>query len=323
MRTHPRCLIRDVIFVTVRDMSSIPSLRRALLVLLLSAPLIALPTSHASAQSLASLTGCTATYGTSTTIDGVGGGFTIPATQIMWNGTIEGELRLLDPATGKQVTQVEQGATILIAIDYLATSYDGNVFTPHGEFAVSDGKQQLGEKLKINDIASVSQHTGSTGWTYTANALGTQTITATLGVANTYEGADYGSEWIPGDYTLACSPGMTLSLSAQVNVVPAKPGVRAISLLPSKGVSGGSAKLKYRIEGTRKPTQERIALLTMGGKILKRETSKLGKNPGSGRTTYVIGIPKSIKAGRYVWCVSTRAQGTDWSDYKCAALTVT
>jgi hypothetical protein len=297
-------------------------LRRTLLALTMGAASVTALTGTAGAQSEAVLSGCTATYGTASVIEGIGGGLTIPATTVMTSGAIAGTIRLVDPTTGKAVSTVEQGATILISVDYAATSYSGNVFTPHGEFAISDGKQQVGEKLKINDIQSLSQHTASTGWTFTANALGLQTITATLGVASTYEGADYDTEWVPGDYALACSPGMTLSLSAQFNVVPAKPGVRAISLLPSKATSGGKALLKYRIEGTRKPTQERVVLLTLGGKTLKRETSRLGKNPGNARTTYEIGIPRSIKPGSYAWCVSTRAQGGKWSDYKCATLTV-
>jgi hypothetical protein len=292
-------------------------LRRMLLALTITATTMVALAGTANAQATASLTGCQATFSLGASI----GDYTPPPITTMYSGTIDGQLRLINATTGKPVTEVEQGATFLIAVDYVATSYE-NVFTPHGEFAVSDGTTQIGEKLKINDIVSKYQHTASTGATFTANQLGLQTITATLGVASTFEAADYGDEWIPGKYTLACAPGMTLSLSAQFNVVPAKPGVRAISLLPSKATSGGKALLKYRIEGTRKPTQERVVLLTLGGKALKRETSRVGKNPGRGRTTYEIVIPRSIKPGSYAWCVSTRAQGGKWSDYKCAALTV-
>ena len=299
-------------------MPSAALLRRALLAFAIAATTMSSLAGTAGAQTTASLTGCVATYSLGLSI----GDYTAPPITTMYSGTIEGQLRLINATTGKPVTEIEQGGTFLIAVDYTATSYE-NVFTPHGEFAVSDGTTQIGEKLKINDIVSRYQHTASTGATFTANQLGLQTITATLGVASTFEAADYGDAWIPGKYTLACAPAMTLSLSAQFNVVPAKPGVRAISLLPSKGISGGNALLKYRIEGTRKPTQERVLLLTVGGKTLKRETSRIGKNPGSRRTTYEIGIPRSIKPGGYVWCVSTRTQGGPWSDYKCAALTVT
>ena len=298
-------------------------LRRPLLMLSIGAASLAALAGTASAQAEAVLSGCVSTYGNDSVLNYSGGTMTIPAPTVMTSGAIAGSIRLIDPTSGKAVTTVSEGATVLIAVDYAASSYSGNVFTPHGEFAISDGKQQLGEKLKINDIVSLSQHTASTGWTLTANTLGPQTVVATLGVAGTYEGADYDTDWVPGSYTLACSPGMTLTLSAQFNVVPAKPGVRAISLLPSKAASGSTARLKYRIEGTRKPTQERVVLLTLGGKTLKRETSRIGKNPGRGRTTYEIGIPRSIKPGSYAWCVSTRPQGGNWSDYKCSTLTVT
>lgn len=301
-------------------MLTFATLRRTLLALSIGAASLAALAGTASAQAKAVLSGCVSTDGTDSVIDG----FTFAAPTVMTSGTIAGTIRLVDPTSSKAVSTVSQGATILIAIDYATSSYSGNAFTPHGEFAISDGKQQLGEKLKINDIKSLTQHTASTGWTFTANALGPQTVVATLGVASTYEeGDDDDTNWVPGSYTLACSPGMTLTLSAQFNVVPAKPGVRAISLLPSKAASGSTARLKYRIEGTRKPTQERVVLLTLGGKTLKRETSPIGKNPGRGRTIYEIGIPRSIKPGSYAWCVSTRPQGGNWSDYKCSTLTVT
>ena len=249
----------------------------------------------------------------------------------MTGGTISGQMQITDPATGKPVTQVEAGTSITIAVRYVATGTTSvlNDFVPHGEFAISSGGPQSGEKLNFDEDylneTSDPPHAAETEWVVQANRLGTTTITATLGVANRYVPKGWVSQnWGEEDgYALSCASGMTLTLSTQIVVVAAKPGVRAISLLPSKGTSGGTSVFKYRIEGTRKPTQERVVLVTLGGKTLKRETSRFGKNPGSGRTSYEIKIPKSIKPGRYAWCVSTRAKGSDWSDYKCAALTVT
>ena len=249
----------------------------------------------------------------------------------MTGGTISGQMQITDPVTGKPVTQVEVGTSITIAVRYVATGTTSvlNDFVPHGEFAISSGGPQSGEKLNFDEDylneTSDPPHAAETEWVVQVNRLGTTTITATLGVANRYVPKGWVSQnWGEEDgYALSCASGMTLTLSTQIVVVAAKPGVRAISLLPSKGTSGGTSVFKYRIEGTRKPTQERVVLVTLGGKTLKRETSRFGKNPGSGRTSYEIKIPKSIKPGRYAWCVSTRAKGSDWSDYKCAALTVT
>jgi hypothetical protein len=249
----------------------------------------------------------------------------------MTGGAISGQIQITDPATGKPVTQVEVGSSSIIAVRYVATGTTGlfNDFVPHGEFAISSGGPQSGEKLTFDEDylneTGDPPHIAETEWVVQANRVGTTTFTATLGVANRYVPKSWISQnWGEEDgYSLSCASGMTLTLSAKLIVVPAKAGVRAISLLPSKGASGGTFVLKYRIEGTRKPTQERVVIVTLGGKTVKRETSRFGKNPGNGRTNYEITVPKSIKPGRYAWCVSTRAKGSGWSDYKCAALTVT
>jgi hypothetical protein len=249
----------------------------------------------------------------------------------MTGGTISGQMQITDPATGKPVSQVEIGTSSIITVRYVATGTTGlgNDFAPHGEFAISSGGPQSGEKLEFSedylDETGNPPYSAETEWVIQSNRLGTSTFTATLGVANRYVpngwvSQNWGEE---SGYALSCASGMTLTLSTQLIVVPAKPGVRAISLLPSKGVSGGTADLKYRIEGTRKPTQERVVLVTLGGKSLKRAASGFGKNPTNGRTSFEIKIPRSMKPGRYVWCVSTHAKGSGWSDYKCAALTVT
>jgi secreted trypsin-like serine protease len=86
---------------------------------------------------------------------------------------------------------------------------------------------------------------------------------------------------------------------------------------------GRTVRFTYRVAGETGKTRERVTVArTRTGKALKTVRSKLAVNP-VGRDVYLTWrVPRTFRAGRYWWCVTSIDESGNASSSRCARLTV-